>query len=364
VTRKSTHVLLTALMAGALAIPASAHPGEHSEPGKTITVTPVRAAEEAQALLESERADLPKPALTIGMKAPELAITKWVKGDSVEQFEADRAYIVEFWATWCGPCVAAFPHVSEVQAKHADELTVIGVNIWDRKKDRQTREYTESVAEQIERVSAFVEKQGDRMGYTVAIEETDKMAEAWMKAAGQNGIPCAFVVDKAGKVAWVGHPMEIDEPLTKVLAGEWDYDAAAKAAAEELENGYWYQHLMGLLANAETAERGYRLGYALLRSPFANDPGMLNAIAWSVLTAPYIPVRDRDLATTMASVACEKTDWKDASIIDTLARGYYDKGDHAKAVELQEKAVKLAEGTPMAKDLAETLEKYRAGATP
>ncbi|MBZ0173104.1 MAG: TlpA family protein disulfide reductase, partial [Phycisphaerales bacterium] len=333
---------------------------EQSDDTKTIRVEPVRSADDAHAVLDAERGEMPKPGLTIGMKAPKLEIAKWVKGDSVQHFEDGHTYIVEFWATWCGPCVAAFPHVSEVQKEHADDVTVIGVNIWDRPKDRETGEFKESMEEQITRVSTFVKEQGERMSYTVAIEESGKMAEHWMTAAGQGGIPAAFIVDNAGKVAWIGHPMSIDEPLEEVRAGNWDYKAAAESHKESLEARFWSQHLMGLLADEGTAERGYKLGYALLRTPFANDPGTLNRVAWTVLTSSRIPVRDLDLAVTLASVACEKTDWKDASIIDTLARGYFDKGDHARAIELQTKALKLAEGQPMAEDLEATLEQYKS----
>ena len=48
-----------------------------------------------------------------------------------------------------------------------------------------------------------------------------------MKAAEENGIPTAFVV-KDGKIAWIGHPMRLDEPLTKITAGDWDATAMAK----------------------------------------------------------------------------------------------------------------------------------------
>jgi thiol-disulfide isomerase/thioredoxin len=359
--RTASSLLLAAF--ASFALPAWANPTDaEGGPGR-ITVPAVRSADEARAIVEQERANLPRPELTIGMAAPALAISKWVKGDSVSQFEAGHAYVVEFWATWCGPCVRAFPHVSEIQARHADDLTVIGVNIWDRKRDRQTREYTETLTEQSERVVQFVGEQGDRMAYTVAIEEPDRMAETWMRAAGQNGIPAAFVVDRGGKVAWIGHPMEIDAPLEKILAGEWDLASAATEFERGLESGNWHQHLMSLLTDASTAERGYRLAYALLRTPFANETGYLNAIAWSVLTSGRIPVRDPDLAIAFAAVACEKTEWKDASVIDTLARGYFEKGDLVKAIELQTRAVDAAgEDSPMAKDLTETLMKYRAAA--
>ncbi len=337
--------------------PADAPSGEAS----LIHVQPIRSADEAREVLEREGGEASRPKLMVGHKAPKLEIAEWVKGDSVTDFEKGRTYVVEFWATWCGPCVAAFPHLSEMQKKYADDVTFIGVNIWDRPQDPKTGEYTESMQDQIKRVSGFVKEQGDKMSYTVAIEESGKMSEHWMRAAGQGGIPAAFIVDKTGRIAWIGHPMMMDKPLDQILKGEWDYEAAAEEQARSYESTFWRRHLMELLTDKTTAERGYKVAYALLRTPMADDPNLLNAVAWTVLTSSRIPVRDLDLAMTYAKVAAEKTDWKNPSILDTLARAYYDKGDRDKAIELETKAVELAEGEPMQESLKETLEQYKNG---
>src|SRR5262245_46540030 len=56
-----------------------------------------------------------KPAVTlkVGDPAPLLKVTKWLQGDEVKGFETDKTYVVEFWATWCGPCIVMMPHMSE-----------------------------------------------------------------------------------------------------------------------------------------------------------------------------------------------------------------------------------------------------------
>ena len=58
------------------------------------------------------------------------------------------------------------------------------------------------------------------------------MAKTWMEASGQNGIPTAFIVNKEGKIAWIGHPMEMERPLEKIIAGTWDLKTAAEAIPE------------------------------------------------------------------------------------------------------------------------------------
>ena len=64
--------------------------------------------------------------LTIGSVAPELDIEHWVQNGNgrfkpVTKFEKDKVYVVEFWATWCGPCVASMPHLAELQKTYASK---------------------------------------------------------------------------------------------------------------------------------------------------------------------------------------------------------------------------------------------------
>src|SRR5215813_3515388 len=66
-----------------------------------------------------------------GDPAPALHLSKWLKGEEVKEFEKGKVYVIECWATWCGPCIAAMPHVTELQRKYADQgVVVIGVNVW------------------------------------------------------------------------------------------------------------------------------------------------------------------------------------------------------------------------------------------
>ncbi len=146
--------------------------------------------------------------LKVGDAAPALTVSKFVKGEAVTEFAKDKIYIIECWATWCGPCRAAIPHVSELQKKYADKgVIVIGVDVWENDPAK---------------VEAFVKQMGEKMDYRVALddvkdgEKNGKMAEGWLKAAGRNGIPCSFVV-KEGKIAWIGHPSHLEEELPKII---------------------------------------------------------------------------------------------------------------------------------------------------
>jgi thiol-disulfide isomerase/thioredoxin len=175
----------------------------------------------------------PEVTLKAGDKAPPIKVEKWVKGAPVTKFEPGKIYVVEFWATWCGPCRVSMPHLSEMQAAYKDKgVTFIGTNVWEPTGGAK---YTD---ETLTKVEDFVKEQGDVMAYTVAYDGGSKvMADTYMTAAGQNGIPASFLIDKTGKIAWIGHPMYLELPLEALLAGETNPEALAASAkkAQELK---------------------------------------------------------------------------------------------------------------------------------
>lgn len=179
--------------------------------------------------------------LTIGDPAPEFKVTGWAKGTPVDGLKKGSVYVVEFWATWCGPCIASMPHLSELAEKFAGKATLISVNTWDYKKVQDAKE---SDADHVTRVNAWVKENEAKMRYNVAFDDAnDTMANTWMRAAGRNGIPCAFIVNEDTKIAWIGHPMEMEEPLKQITERTWDLNAfkekfvvQQKKAIEQMEN--------------------------------------------------------------------------------------------------------------------------------
>ncbi len=127
-----------------------------------------------------------------GQVAPEIKIEQLLNSPIAFASLAEvkgSALMIEFWATWCGPCRAQLPHLNELHAKFAERgLVVLGVSNEPEAK-----------------VKPFLEQNG--MKYPIAIDTTG----AATKAYGVKGIPHAFLIDKDGNVAWSGHPATIRE---------------------------------------------------------------------------------------------------------------------------------------------------------
>ena len=342
------------------------------------------------ALLAGTGLALGETTLKVGDHAPKLQTGKWIQGEPVKDFEKGKAYIVEFWATWCGPCRASIPHLNETYLKFKDKgLIVIGQNCSERDENL---------------VAPFVEKMGDKMTYRVALDDKNgsnrgKMAETWMEAAGRNGIPCAFLVDKEGTIAWIGHPMELKESvLEQVLAGTFDVHKAAAAYEKQQKNEAQLQTVWMSLqksmqqkkwdeaqAKADEASKllpddqqdsidmirlnilygkeDYPAAYKLVSkvSDANKENAMLqNQLAWQIATDPGIKTRDLKAAEACAVRAKDATNGKDASILDTLARVKFMQGQKDEAIALQEKAVALAEPDSKSQ-LQKTLESYKRG---
>ena len=169
--------------------------------------------------------------LTIGSVAPPLDIEHWLsdghgKFGEVTNFESGKVYVVEFWATWCGPCVASMPHLAELQESFADQdVQIISVS----------NEDLDTVNSMLSRNYKGPDDDGPSTygeltsAYCLTTDPDRSVSKDYMEAAERNGIPCAFIVGKSGLIEWIGHPNGMGNVLQKVVANKWDREQSAAA---------------------------------------------------------------------------------------------------------------------------------------
>jgi thiol-disulfide isomerase/thioredoxin len=131
-----------------------------------------------------------------------------------------KAYVVDFWATWCGPCVASQPEMKEIYKKYKDKgLEIVGISLDENKDD----------------VVGFVKTN------EIPWIQTWSAGEKWAKPIalkyGIAAIPSVWVVGKDGKVVSDNarsdedSPNKLEETVKKSLGGEQPATAPAATAA-------------------------------------------------------------------------------------------------------------------------------------
>jgi thiol-disulfide isomerase/thioredoxin len=328
-------------------------------------------------------ADPPKPApekqdpaakqkavasLKVGDPAPALKAGKWLQGDAVKAFEPGKVYVVEFWATWCGPCIAFMPDLAELQARYKDRgVTCVGFT---------ARDLLDAPGNTEEKVAAFVRKRGPKLRYTFAYADDRATADAWMKAAGRQTIPCAFVVDKTGRIAYIGNPMYLAVAVPMVVAGNrnaqevgaevgkiaQEFNAACGAlfpdhktglqALKEFETKYpplannliILRAKLSLLPKVGDVDEARKVAEAAVARAIRQDnPSGLMQVAALLRNGPGKESKQLlAVAVTAAEAAVRVAGDQDAQALIDLASTYFASGDKARAREYGRKALAAA----------------------
>jgi thiol-disulfide isomerase/thioredoxin len=355
-------------------------------------------------------ATLSAAGLKVGDPAPATRPETMLQGEAVKDFQKGEVYVFECWASWCGPCIAAIPHLNELHKQMGKKGVVItGVNVWESERD----------AASAQRAKDFLKSQGDKMSYRVALGGKAFIKD-WLEAAEVNGIPHAFVVAE-GKIAWTGHPAQLTaEMLGDILTGTplaaaapiadkipqrrlskpavpagtapndpemaaaqakldalseamraRDWDAAEKAlpaAAGVLPKQEGQELRDSIEAQIGLARGKPAKFYAQLQKladEEFDDPEALNEIAWRLLTMKaFAQNPNLALAEKCAVQSVKLTKEEHPDKLDTLARLRWLQGKKEEAIRLQIKSVDKAEPGEMKAALQKTLDAMLKGVLP
>lgn len=132
-----------------------------------------------------------------GQRGPALAVQEYVLGEAPEL--EGKVLMIEFWATWCGPCIAGIPHLNDLQNQFQNDLVIVGIS---------------SEQENVVRDKMRTDRRLD-FGYTVAIDPQRRV----QSVVGNRGIPHCIVMSSDGIVRWQGHPSSLDdETMSQIVA--------------------------------------------------------------------------------------------------------------------------------------------------
>jgi hypothetical protein len=262
------------------------------------------------------------------------------------------------------------PDLADLQARYKDQgVTVVGFT---------ARDILDVPGNTEEKVAAFVKKRGPKLPYTFAYADDRATSDAWMKAAGREAIPCSFVVDKTGQIAYIGNPMYLGVVLPMVVAGNrkaqeigdevgkiaQEFSAACDAlfpdhkaglqALKEFEAKYppLANHLIILKAKlsvlpkvGEIDEAKKVAEAAVAKAIKQGNPSALMQVAALLRNGPGNESKELlAVAVKAAEATVEVAGAKNAQALIELASTYFAIGDKTKAQEYGRKAVEAAGG--------------------
>jgi len=159
------------------------------------------------------------PDLKVGQKTPDLVITDYILNTPKDKNFSNKFKVVEFWATWCGPCLGAVSHLNELQNKFKDNKNLVFISISDEAPEKINKTLSKIKFETI-----------------VVSDQTKKTHENLiMRKDKSYSIPATILIDDQNIVRFIGHPdMLTPDVLNKFISGQSLVPSEGKKETKEI----------------------------------------------------------------------------------------------------------------------------------
>lgn len=324
--------------------------------------------------------------LGVGDVAPPLAISRWYslgEGQTTEisKFEPGQVYVVEFWATWCAPCIASMPHLAELAETYQDRgARIVSVSNEDPETVAQFLKRPVPGKAVVETGTADAAGGGETRraqsaltygeltaAYALTTDPDGSVFRDYLEAGGRKGIPYAYIVGKDGRIEWSGTPLELDKPLEAIVKGTWDRKAylaeqqrvralgASLAQAQRWMGTERSDEALAIVEKIldEVDDTGLKLGAISVLGTL--DPAR-------AVKSPLVPRAIRELEDLAAGEAVPEG--QRPFLYYFQARLLLKLGQQEKALQLQQRAVELADEGPVRQQMEKLLKSMRSGGQP
>ncbi|MDX2114618.1 MAG: redoxin domain-containing protein [Planctomycetota bacterium] len=286
-------------------------------------------------------------ALMVGDPAPKIEFRDWILGDPITSFEKGKVYVVALWETQVDSAGPHLEQLTRLQNQYADQgLVCIGVSVNGPKNTS-------------ERIHRFVFNEGRKIGVHIAIDPLRVSHDFWLYPTGRTTIPVTFIINREGRVAFIGQMPEFDAPFREIIDDVQDLRAAAIHYYESILSGWGYANFLDQL-NRKLYVEAYNKARSISDGIGFNHWAVQSNIAWTIVDPRATPEKqDLELALRAATRASELTGDKEPETLDTLARVHFVRGEIDRAIEVQTRAVAVAYSAPQRARLQRTLDEYQ-----
>jgi thiol-disulfide isomerase/thioredoxin len=138
-----------------------------------------------------------KTGLQVGEKAPQILVSDWIENAPKDKSFANKFIVLEFWTTWCGPCLASVPHLNELQNEFKAQPDLMFVSM--------TNEKVEKVQKLLKRVPF----------QSIVVTDVSNQTQKNYSEHGDGlvGLPSTILIDKNNVIRWVGIPTGLTKKI-------------------------------------------------------------------------------------------------------------------------------------------------------